>query len=476
MNWGALLIVVVYLAITLFIPMYAGKKNTVTNDDYTVGGRKFGTLFLFFTLLSTVVGAASVVGYTGWYYVRGMSQLWFILGIALSYCIYIFYLAPRINDFGFKHGGETVGDWIAYRYGKASRILTSIIIMIGYLAITAFQYMAMATIFVKITGLSFTVSLIITAIIVILHTSYGGLWAVASNNVLQGSITLFGLLILATFLIMHAGGLGAVFASAPAEHFQAFGYFTPGAAISSTLVFLLGIISWPDMWQQCYAAKDQKTLKKSMVLFLVALILLCGVIMLVIGFTALSLYPNYETPESILPFMIMDQFNVVVGALFLSVLLAVILGGADTLLLVSSMILHKDLYNSVRPNASEQENLRASKLSALLCGVVVLVLAIIAPSMFDLWVMSADLMGATLAVPILLGFAWKRPSSVAGFASIIAGLLGWVLAYTGAVPGDGIVLGAGFSLVAYLIAAFVKPNTKELPDSNQESTKEAGAI
>lgn len=219
MNLGATIIVIVYILLTLAIPIYMGRKNTHTNEDFTVGGRKFNIFLVFFTLFSTIVGAASVMGYTGWYYIRGFSQLWFLLGIALSYLIYILYLGPKINDFGFQHGGETVGDWVNYRYGKPSRVLSSVIIMIGYLAITAFQYMAMTTIFVSLTGFSYPVALIITAAIVIVHSSLGGLWTVASNNILQGSITFLGLLILMPILVSHAGGIHAVFAAAPLEHF-----------------------------------------------------------------------------------------------------------------------------------------------------------------------------------------------------------------------------------------------------------------
>ena len=152
--------------------------------------------------------------------------------------------------------------------------------------------------------------------------------------------------------------------------------------------------------------------------------------------------------------MIMDQFPVVVGAIFLSVLLAVIMGTADSCLLVSAIILHKDLYNTVRPDASEKENLMVSRLSTFICGVAVLFLAIIAPSMFDMWVMSADLMGATLAVPILIGFMWKKPSGIACIASIVFGFLGWLLAYIGAINTDAIILGAVFSLIAYLVSNF----------------------
>ena len=152
MNGTATLILVVYIAITMGVAFYYGKVKTGKSDDYTVGGRTIGTGVLFFTMLATIVGASSVIGMTGWYYTRGFSQLWFILGIALSYILFIVYLAPKINDFGHAHGGETVGDWIDYRYNKSSRILTSLIIMIGYLAITAYQYMAMATIFNRVTG------------------------------------------------------------------------------------------------------------------------------------------------------------------------------------------------------------------------------------------------------------------------------------------------------------------------------------
>ena len=161
-DWTSTIVMVLYLVITMTIAIYYGKKKTATSNDFTVGGRQFGPVLMFFTMLATIVGAASVIGYTGWYFTRGFSQIWFIIGVSASYLIYIFYLGPRISDFGFQHNGETLGDWMEYRYNRTLRYIKSILLIIAYLAITAFQYMAMAKIFNQVTGISYEFALFLT--------------------------------------------------------------------------------------------------------------------------------------------------------------------------------------------------------------------------------------------------------------------------------------------------------------------------
>lgn len=461
-DWSSTIVLIIYLALTMFIAIYVGKKKTESTSDYTVGGRQFGTVITFFTMLATIIGAASVVGYTGWYYKRGFSQLWFVIGISVSYLIYIYYLAPRIHEFGVSKNGETIGDWMEYRYSRISRYITSVLLIIAYLAITAFQYMAMAKIFNQVTGISYELALFITAIIVIIYTSMGGLWAVAATDVMQGFMTLAGIFLLAPILVSRAGGFNAIFASAPPEHLQLFGYVDPMGALSFALVFLLGIISWPDIWQRCYAAKDVKTLQSSFKSFLLASIILTGVLVLLIGFSALALYPGYDKPESILPFMIMDQLPNVLGSVFLAALLAVIMGTADSTLLVCSVMFEKDIYSSLKPLATDEERLKVNKWATVVCGLLVLVLAYTAPSMFDIWIWSADITGATLAVPILLGMCWEKPSNKAALTSIVMGFIGWGLAQAGIVTWSPILVGAVLSLVGFLAVTFASSKGSDI--------------
>lgn len=174
--------------------------------------------------------------------------------------------------------------------------------------------------------------------------------------------------------------------------------------------------------------------------------------MLIIGFAARALYPTYATPESILPFMIMDQLPNILGSVFLAALLAVIMGTADSTLLVCSVMFEKDIYSKFKPQAADSEKLRVNKIATVVGGLLVLILAATAPSMFDIWVWSADITGATLAVPILLGMVWQKPSSRAALTSIVLGFIGWALAQAGIVSWSPIILGSLLSLIGYLLA------------------------
>ena len=445
-------VVLVYFVVTIGIALAVGRRKTVSSTDYTVAGRSFGGITLFFTMLATIVGASSVMGGTYYFYDRGIDQFFYIIGAAISYLIYIVYLGPKIHDFGVEKDGETVGDWFDYRFGKASKYIASVLIVVAYIAITAFQYIAMATIMNLVLGWNYNLCLVITAVIVIFYTSLGGLWAVASTDILQGAMTLLGVVFLTPVLVGKAGGLGAVFASVPAEHLKIFGNITPIGALSAMLVFGLGIVSWPDIWQRCYAAKSRSTLKKSFTWFIVANLSLAGLISL-LGFTAQALYPTFAGPRnSMLPTMILEHIPNFLGAVFLASLLAVIMGTADSTLLVSSVMVEKDLVMPfIKKERTEKEKLRFNQIITAICGFSVLGIMFYSTDMFSLWVMSADITGATLAVPILFGFSKSGfGSTKACLGAIIFGFAGWLASYTGLISFHAILLGGGLSLVAYL--------------------------
>jgi SSS family solute:Na+ symporter len=394
--------------------------------------------------------------------VRGLSQIWFTVGITLANLLYLFYLGPQINKFGREQGGETVGDWFLFRYGKVSKYLASILIALAYIAITAFQYLAMATILNVATGLPFPIALAVTTLIVVLYTSLGGLWAVISTDVLQGFMTLIGVVVMAFVFLNKAGGFTAVIQNLPKGHLAAFGNVTPWNAFASMLTLGLGIVSWPDIWQRMYAARDIKALKKSYAWYIVAGLLLTFATML-IGFSSRVLFPDFDLANganSMLPNMILRHLPNVLGAVFLAALIAVIMGTADSVLLVSAIIIEKDIVSPfLKKDRSDKQKLALTKIITAITGVAVLGVLYFTTDMFSLWVMSADITGATLAVPILLGFIWKRPDERATLASIIFGFGGWLLFTLVKFPVqiDPILPGAVLSLLAYVITAFAAP-------------------
>jgi SSS family solute:Na+ symporter len=472
MNLTYIIVIVAYLVVSTLVAFLYGARKNKSEVDYSVGGRSFGTVLLFFTMLATIVGASSVMGASNWFYVRGLTQIWYTVGCSAAYLIYMFYLAPRISAFGKSNNGQTIGDWMEYRYGKPAKYVSSILIILAYVAITAFQYLAMATILSFVTGMTQQLSLIITAVIVIVYTSFGGLWAVASTDVLQGAMTLIGVIVMTPILVGKAGGIGEIFAAAPAEHLQLFGYVTPTGAIAAILAFGLGIISWPDVWQRCYAAKDNKALKKSFVYFLIASVLIT-VLMLFVGFAGRTLLPGYEGESNLmLPSLVAQYLPSALGAVIFASLIAVIMGTADSTLLVSSVMLDRDLIAPMmnrfgKKTYTEKQKVNRSRIITAICGFAVLIVLFFSTDMFDLWVKSAEITGASLAVPILFGFAWKKPSGKAAMVSILLGFGGWLLPQLGLLETDALLLGAGLSLVGYLVVGLLEKKSN-LPAAASE--------
>lgn len=167
------------------------------------------------------------------------------------------------------------------------------------------------------------------------------------------------------------------------------------------------------------------------------------------------------------------QFNPYLGGLLLAALIAIITSTASACLLVASTHFTRDLYQGIfKPQATEAQQLRFSRLSTFVLGVMVLVFVFLAPGMFELFVISADILGAAIAVPILAGFFLPQVGSQTGFWAMIAGIIGWLCSYLGWQPmGFGpAAVGAGFSLAAVIIGILI------LPPADKETLIKIGII
>jgi Na+/proline symporter len=258
-----------------------------------------------------------------------------------------------------------------------------------------------------------------------------------------------------------------VIARLPAAHLQVFGHVSPWNAFASMLTLGLGIVSWPDMWQRMYAAKSIPTLKKSNAWYIVANLVINFSVMF-IGFAAIVLMPHYKgSTNAMLPAMIVQYLPNVLGGVLLAALIAVIMGTSDSVLLVSAIIIEKDLVSPfLKKERTDKQKLFLTKVITAVTGVATLGVLYFSTDMFDLWVMSADITGATLAAPILLGFIWKKPGEAATLASIVFGFAGWlfftliernIISVGLPVSISPILPGAILSFLAYIIFAFIKP-------------------
>ena len=89
----------------------------------------------------------------------------------------------------------TIGDFYRKRYGRAMELGTSVVIAISYLGWTAAQLTALGLVFSTLTGgaISLQTGIIISGVIVLAYTIWGGMWSVAMTDLFQSVMIILGL-------------------------------------------------------------------------------------------------------------------------------------------------------------------------------------------------------------------------------------------------------------------------------------------
>jgi sodium/pantothenate symporter len=118
-----------------------------------------------------------------------------------------------------------------------------------------------------------------------------------------------------------------------------------------------------------------------------------------------------------------------VAGLILAAPLAAIMSTVDSMLLVTSSTIVKDLYlNYINPNASDRKISKISYLTTLAIGVAVVLISLTPPEYLQLIVLYAiGGLEATFFAPIILGLYWKRASTWGAIVSMYSGLISYLI-------------------------------------------------
>src|SRR5699024_3672785 len=205
----------------------------------------------------------------------------------ITFVVFTAFLAKRVRRLGDKHNFFSIGDYAAFRYGKAARIPTFIGNLSAIGALTGLQFVALATILNLIFDIEMTLGIIISATFLTLKTYLGGLTAVIWTDAIQGTIQTLGIALLFFVVYFKSGGFSEVainiqnITALDATYLSVF-----NIPLSSIFIPLLtmgaAILVRQDTWQRVWASKDIKVAVNSN--WWAALIMfLTGVIIIIVG-------------------------------------------------------------------------------------------------------------------------------------------------------------------------------------------------
>ncbi len=420
MHWIDYSIVCLYMLFMVGMGLWFFRRQTTT-EEYFVGGRDMGAGHIGLSVVATDVGGGFSIGLGGLGFTLGVSGSWLLFTGLVGAWLSAVLLVPKVWELGRRFGLRSYPGFLEKRFDGRVRTVAAVLSAVGYASFVGSQILAGATLSAAAFRIDLQLAVWIMAGVVIGYTALGGLQAVVYTDTVQWGVLLGGL----TFAALPAGyyevgGWSGLVAKLPADHFDLFA--VPATTVVTWMLSIIPI--WfigMTLYQRIYATRDVKTAKRAWYLAGLLEWPIMAFVGVILGMMGRAMFPAAK-PEMGLALLIRDVLPVGVVGLVMAAYFSAIMSTADSCLLASVGNLVDDLYQRhVNRNAPEQRVLNLTRILTVVVGFGSVLIAMLVPTVLEAILLSYAIMVSGLFAPTLGGLLWKRVSSAAALASMLAG-------------------------------------------------------
>ena len=443
--------IIVYLIGMLLIG-YRHSKGTSNSSDFYLGGRKLGPIAAAMSTEASDMSAYLLMGVPGLALFCGVAEAgWTAIGLAAGTYINWLIVARRLRVYSAKLDSITVPDFLATRFRDNTKMIETIgalVIIIFFVPYTASGFVACGKLFNSMFGWDYTVTMIVSAIVIVAYCTMGGFMAASITSLIQSMVMTFALIVVFLFGLNAAGGWDAVianaktvpgylnfFASTNIQATEAGSY--GGITILSTLAWGLGYFGMPHVLIHFMAAKDESNIKVSRRIASSWVILSLGVAVIIgiVGFGMVNAgvidgFGSSSEAESILirASAVMSQKNVffaIIAGVILAGILSATMSTADVQLLAAASGITQNLLTDVFGlKLSEKANLLIARIGVIGVAVIAVFFAMDPnSSIFRVVSFAWAGFGATLGPVMLFALFWKRCNKYGAIAGMLCGAI-----------------------------------------------------
>ncbi len=467
-NWHAIVMFLVFIALTLGITYWAAKR-TKTATDFYAAGRGISALQNGLAIAGDYMSAASFLGIAALVYFNGFYGLNYSVGWLVGWPIVLFLIAERLRNLG-KY---TFADVAAYRLKRAPirvmAALSTLVVVIFYLI--GQMVGAGQLLHTLLPQIEYWQSIIIVGVLIIIYVTFGGMKATTWVQIIKAALLLGGATLMALLVLAHFSfSPAAMFAEAVRIHPSHDAIMksmapigttpNPIEAISLGLTLMFGTAGLPHILMRFFTVTDAKAARKS-VLYGTCFIGYFYILTFIIGFGAIVFVasdPTYlvDIAKGIalkgggnMPAVYLaqalggDLFFGFISAVAFATILAVVSG----LTLAGASAISHDLYANVfaHGRSSEQTEVRVSKVAVVALGIIAILLGIAFERQNVAYIVALTFsIAASSNFPILvMAMFWRGLTTRGALAGGYVGLLGSVILVTLGPTVWGKVLGMG---------------------------------
>jgi len=446
-----------WLVIGLYFLALAGvvwwsSKKQKTSTDYFLAGRNMGWFVIGGSLFASNIGSEHIVGLAGQGASTGMGMAHYELHAWI-----MLMLGWVFVPFYHRSGVFTMPEFLEKRYSARARGILSVVSLTAYVftkvSVTVYAgAMVFKTLLPTTFGTpenAFWIGAFATVIVTGIYTVFGGLRAVLYTDTAQAVILLVGSFFITMFGLQQLGGWGELQAICK-ENAKQFALWRPlsdpnfpwlGILIASPIV---GIWYWcTDQYivQRTLSAKDLRSARRGTIwgaflkVWPVLIFIVPGLIAYALSKKGLIGLPTtVENGERVIksdqvfPAMVTALLPLGLRGLVVAGILAALMSSLSSLFNSSASLFTVDIYEKIRPGASEEHLVRVGRIAtAVIVGLGLLwipVMPMISRGGLYQYLQNVQsYLGPPITAVFLLGLFWTRVNAKGAVWGLVCGFL-----------------------------------------------------
>ena len=374
---AALVIIALTLLGALALGLRAARGREMTLEQWTVGGRGFGAVFIFLLMAGEIYTTFTFLGGSGFAYGKG-GPAYYILGYGCLAYILSYWLLPAIWRYAKENRLLSQSDFFVRKYDSPA--LGVLVSLVGLVALIPYLVLQLKGLGIIVSAASYgavssATAIWIGAVVVTLYVMVSGVRGSAWTSVAKDTLILVVAVFLGIYLPIHYyGGLAAMFGAIDAAKPGFLALPAQGESVwwfaSTVLLTALGFYMWPHSFASVFAAREARAFRRNAIVMpLYQLILL---FIFFVGFAAILQVPGLQGPEidlALLRLSLKTFAPWIIGIIGAAGVLTALVPGSMILMAASTLLAH-NLYRVVRSSAGDVE---VSRLAKLMVPVVALV-------------------------------------------------------------------------------------------------------
>jgi len=439
LDW---IVVIAYLAGTLWLGLYLARRGSSSLVEYFVGGRSIPWWLAGASMAATTFNVDTPLYVAGLVARRGIAGNWEWWCFAAAHVFMAVVLAPLwrraevVTDaelIELRYGGRAAALLRATRAFAFGIPLNCIAIGYGMLAMRKVLVALDVTSGFGLPGDPDLWAVIFIVVLTLIYAAASGLWGVVTTDFLQLVVALIGAIVLMAFALIEVGGLGGLREGLAAAGRESTLRMVPrpGDALPMSTFAAYLLLQW---WsyrgadgggmfvQRLSSVKDEREAHRASLFFNILNYPLRTWPWVIVAMAALVVLPQLEDPEQAYPMMMLRYLPVGLLGLVFASLLAAFMSTVSTQVNWGASYVVRDLYQRFIAKDAPQERLvMVARVGSI---AITLIAAAMSFRMTDVGRVFRFivLFGNGTGVVLLLRWFWWRINAWAEWTALVAGM------------------------------------------------------